>query len=158
MPDASHHVYAFRIGYGHSVTEGMSDDGEPSGTSGPPVLAVLRGSGLGDVIVVVTRFFGGTKLGTGGLVRAYSEAVRHGLASLPTEIKIEKVTVGIEAAYTLYEQVKRLVIKYNAIIEDTQFETKVTLIIVLPVDHLAQLSQELNELSAGQITPVVLSE
>jgi putative IMPACT (imprinted ancient) family translation regulator len=50
MPDASHHVYAFRIGYGNSVTEGMSDDGEPSGTAGPPVLAVLRGSQVGDIL------------------------------------------------------------------------------------------------------------
>src|SRR5688572_27285209 len=58
MPDASHHVYAFRVGYGNSITEGMSDDGEPSGTAGPPVLAVLRGADIGDVIVVVTRYFG----------------------------------------------------------------------------------------------------
>ena len=85
MPDANHHVYAYRIGYGNSVIEGMSDDGEPSGTAGPPVLAVLRGTNIGDVIVIVTRYFGGTKLGTGGLVRAYSEAARLGLSSLKTE-------------------------------------------------------------------------
>src|SRR5215475_1828075 len=58
MPDASHHVYAFRIGYGNSVIEGLSDDGEPSGTAGPPVMAVLRGMDIGDTIVVVTRYFG----------------------------------------------------------------------------------------------------
>src|SRR5512134_2891681 len=69
MPDASHHVYAFRAGYGNSVIEGMSDDGEPSGTAGPPTLAVLRGAGIGDIVLVTTRYFGGTKLGTGGLVR-----------------------------------------------------------------------------------------
>jgi uncharacterized YigZ family protein len=72
MPDASHHVYAFRVGYGASVIEGLSDDGEPSGTSGPPIMAVLRGAPVGDVVLVVTRYFGGTKLGTGGLVRALS--------------------------------------------------------------------------------------
>ncbi len=55
-PDASHHVYAFRVGYGNSVQEGVSDDGEPSGTSGPPIMAVLRGSDLGDTVVVVTRY------------------------------------------------------------------------------------------------------
>src|SRR5262245_11570291 len=55
MPDASHHVYAFRVGFGNSVTEGMSDDGEPSGTAGPPVMAVLRGASVGDILVVVTR-------------------------------------------------------------------------------------------------------
>src|SRR5690348_4882092 len=73
MPDASHHVYAFKVGYGSSVTEGLSDDGEPTGTAGPPVLAVLRGADIGDAALVVTRYFGGTKLGTGGLVRAYSD-------------------------------------------------------------------------------------
>jgi putative IMPACT (imprinted ancient) family translation regulator len=76
MPNASHHVYAFRVGHGNSIIEGMSDDGEPTGTAGPPVLAVLRGTQIGDIIVIVTRYFGGTKLGTGGLVRAYPEAAQ----------------------------------------------------------------------------------
>src|SRR6186997_3012409 len=71
MPDASHHVYAYVIGHGATTTLGMSDDGEPSGTAGRPALAVLRGSGLGDVVLVITRYFGGTLLGTGGLVHAY---------------------------------------------------------------------------------------
>ena len=87
MPGATHYVYAFKIGFGSSVTEGMSDDGEPSGTSGPPVLAVLRGSGIGDITIVVVRFFGGTKLGTGGLVSAYSAAAKMVLEQLKTEEK-----------------------------------------------------------------------
>src|SRR5258708_5199880 len=70
MPDASHHVYAFKVGYGASVIEGMSDDGEPTGTAGPPVMAVLRGAEIGDTLIVVTRQFRGTKPCTGGLVRA----------------------------------------------------------------------------------------
>jgi uncharacterized YigZ family protein len=69
--DASHNVPAYLVGGGDSLIEHCSDDGEPSGTAGRPALAVLKGSGLGDVAVVVTRYFGGTKLGTGGLVRAY---------------------------------------------------------------------------------------
>jgi uncharacterized YigZ family protein len=100
MPNASHHVYAFKVGYGGSITEGMSDDGEPSGTSGPPVLAVLRGADVGNVVIVVTRYFGGTKLGTGGLVRAYGGAAKDALAALPIEMKTEKCYVGITAAYT----------------------------------------------------------
>ncbi|RRR68314.1 MAG: YigZ family protein, partial [Candidatus Viridilinea halotolerans] len=75
MPDATHHCYAYLVGYGASVTAGMSDDGEPSGTAGRPMLAVLRGADLGDVTVVATRYFGGTLLGTGGLVRAYGDTV-----------------------------------------------------------------------------------
>ncbi len=77
--DATHNVYAFRVGYGASVTEGMSDDGEPSGTAGRPALAVLRGADLGDVVLVITRYFGGTKLGTGGLVRAYTHSAQEAL-------------------------------------------------------------------------------
>jgi len=73
--DASHNVPAFVVGHGASVITHCNDDGEPSGTAGRPTLAVLQGSGLGDAGVVVTRYFGGTKLGTGGLVRAYSDAV-----------------------------------------------------------------------------------
>ena len=72
--DATHNVPAYIIGGGNSIIENCSDDGEPFGTAGRPALAVLRGSGLGDVAVVVTRYFGGTLLGTGGLVRAYTEA------------------------------------------------------------------------------------
>ena len=74
--DASHNVPAYIVGGGNTVTEYFSDDGEPSGTAGKPALAVLRGSGLGDVAVVVTRYFGGTLLGTGGLVRAYTESTQ----------------------------------------------------------------------------------
>ena len=74
--DATHNVPAYILGGGNSVTEYCSDDGEPSGTAGRPALAVLRGSGLGDVSVVVTRYFGGTLLGKGGLVQAYTEATQ----------------------------------------------------------------------------------
>lgn len=87
-PDASHWAFAFAVGHGSSVTHGMSDDGEPSGTAGRPVLAVVQGSGLGDLVVVVVRWFGGTKLGTGGLVRAYTAAAQQVLAATPTARKV----------------------------------------------------------------------
>lgn len=156
MPDASHHVYAYRVGFGNSVTEGMSDDGEPSGTSGPPILAVLRGSGVGDVIVVVTRYFGGTLLGTGGLVRAYGNAAREGLASLPTERKIEKNTLGIEIPYHYFEQVKRLVAQHGGTLDEGNFEAEVTLFATFPVDKVAGFSADLTELTAGSVEPIIL--
>ena len=81
--DATHNVPAYVIGHGQTTIAHCHDDGEPSGTAGRPMLAVLQGSGLGDVVVVITRYFGGTKLGTGGLVRAYGDAVREALLVVP---------------------------------------------------------------------------
>lgn len=158
MPDATHHVYAFRVGFGASITEGMSDDGEPSGTSGPPVLAVLRGADIGDVVIVVTRYFGGTKLGTGGLVRAYGGAARAALAALPVAIKVEKRTIGISIPYSFYDRLKLLLAAHEAIIESEEFGADVTLYASLPADQLDPLTAALLELTAGQIAPVVLDQ
>jgi uncharacterized YigZ family protein len=158
MPDASHHVYAYRIGHANSVIDGMSDDGEPSGTSGPPVLAVLRGSGLGDVLVVVTRYFGGTKLGTGGLVRAYSEAARTGLEATPIELKIARTLVGIEAPYPLFDQIKRLIDSYSGIIEEQDFAANVTLMVRFETRHVIDFNAALVELSAGQVSVIELEQ
>ena len=90
-PDATHHCFAWRVGWPPS--ERSSDAGEPSGTAGPPMLAALRGAGVTDVVAVVVRWFGGTKLGKGGLVRAYGGAVRDALARLPVRVARERVRV-----------------------------------------------------------------
>jgi uncharacterized YigZ family protein len=156
MPDATHHVYAFKVGYGSSVSEGMSDDGEPSGTSGPPALAVLRGSDVGDVVLVITRYFGGTKLGTGGLVSAYSEAAKAAFAALETEEKVERQTLSIPVPYALLELVRRLLPNYEAILEEEEFAAEVTLLVRVPVEHVEPLSAELRDLSAGQIAIEVM--
>ena len=125
LPRANHYVYAFRVGFGKSVTEGMSDDGEPRGTAGPPTLAVLRGSGIGDIVLVTARFFGGTKLGAGGLVRAYTESAQEALRRLPTEMKVERQVVGIEMPYSLYEIVKLMIARHEGAIEEESFDTQV---------------------------------
>jgi uncharacterized YigZ family protein len=156
MPDASHHVYAFRVGYGNSVTEGMSDDGEPSGTAGPPALAVLRGKDIGDTVVVVTRYFGGTLLGTGGLVRAYSDAVKAVLSELPLERKIERKTVGVEMPYPAYQLVRRAVDRYQAIDIEETFEATVTITARFPVDVIPDFLAEVIEISSGTVQPILL--
>ncbi len=156
MPDATHHVYAYKIGYGGSVIEGMTDDGEPSGTAGPPVLAVLRGADLGDVVIVVTRYFGGTKLGTGGLVRAYGDAARDALAALPRERRIPKATIGLDLPYPFYEQIQRILAQHEAEIQEQIFGVDVTLYVRLPVDNLPSLTAEIAELTAGRVLPVRL--
>lgn len=157
MPDASHHVYAFRIGHGSSVIEGMSDDGEPSGTAGPPVLAVLRGSGIGDILIVVTRYFGGTKLGTGGLVRAYSDTTRNLLAQLVVEEKIERRVLGFDISYALLELVRRLVSHHHGDIIDETFASDVTIIARFALPDSAEFRQGLLELTAGRVEAIDLT-
>lgn len=156
MPDASHHVYAYRVGFGSSVIESMSDDGEPSGTSGPPVMAVVRGSGIGDITVVVTRYFGGTKLGTGGLVRAYTEAAQIALKALATELKIAKALVGVELSYHQYTPIKRLLPGYEAEIESEDFGATVTLLLKMPRVNYESFYMAIIEETAGSVTPLLL--
>lgn len=150
MPDANHHVYAFIIGHGASKTEGMSDDGEPSGTAGRPALAVLRGSGLGDVLVVVTRYFGGTLLGTGGLVHAYGDAVKAVLELTPRRAKIAMTSLLLTLPYPFYEQVRRLISHYEASIEDETFASDVSMIISLPATQATACAMGLRELTHGK--------
>ncbi len=150
MPDATHHVYAYIIGHGATTNQGMSDDGEPSGTAGRPVLSVLRGSGLGDVVLVVTRFFGGTLLGTGGLVHAYGDSAREVLAALPREEKIVRQTLEIVVPYAAYEPARRLVAAHSGGVADEQFAAEVALRVVLPLDQVAPFSKALVEATAGQ--------
>lgn len=156
MPGASHHVYAYRIGYGNSVIEGVSDDGEPSGTAGHPVLSVLRGTKIGAVIIVVTRYFGGTKLGTGGLIRAYTEAAHIAFRVLATEPKINKLLLRIETPYPLYKSIKYLIDGSGGKILDATFLTEVTIMVEFPEMLVPRFTRDLIELTAGQIQPVIM--
>ncbi|MBC7449345.1 MAG: YigZ family protein [Hymenobacteraceae bacterium] len=149
MPDANHHVYAYAIGHGATTTLGQSDDGEPSGTSGRPALAVLRGSGLGDTVLVITRYFGGTKLGTGGLVKAYGDAAKAVLAELPRAEKIARQTLTVTLPYPAYEPVRRLLSTFAGTIEEEAFGEGVTLRVELPVARVAEFTRGLGDASAG---------
>lgn len=151
-PDASHHVYAFAVGYGASVIHGMSDAGEPAGTAGKPTLAVVKGSGLGDVTVVTTRYFGGTKLGTGGLVKAYTEAAQLVLAEISRVEKVEKRALTFAVPYHLYERVVRLATHHEGEIQSEDFAAEVTLKLILPDIHFQQFAADLAEISSGRIT------
>ena len=151
MPDATHHVYAYIVGFGSSITEGMSDDGEPSGTSGPPTLAVLRGAGIGDAIVVITRYFGGTKLGTGGLVTAYSSATKEVLQQAPTEMKVHRIEASLTTSYHHFERIKKLILELEGIIDDEAFATNVALTFRLPKEHLESLRTQVQDMTAGSV-------
>lgn len=110
--DATHVVHAFSVGL-KSETFGMSDDGEPSGTAGRPVLDVLKGSGITNILLTVTRYFGGTLLGTGGLVRAYSESAKEVLSICKAEPYVEKSSFSFSCGYDLYQTVKHLFEGFN---------------------------------------------
>jgi uncharacterized YigZ family protein len=150
MPDATHHVYAYVIGHGATTTLGMSDGGEPSGTAGRPALAVLRGSGLGDIALVVTRYFGGTLLGTGGLVHAYGDAAKAVLALLPREEKVERRVLFATLPYAAYDMARRLVAAHAGSVLDETFAADVTLRVLLPAAQIAAFTAALGEATAGQ--------
>lgn len=154
--DASHNVPAFVIGHGSSVTAHCTDDGEPSGTAGRPALAVVQGSGIGDVVVVVTRYFGGTKLGTGGLVRAYGDATREVLKVLPLAQKVPTATLMVAVPYSLFEQVRLLIQELRGVTLDEDFAGDVTLVARFEAGKAASFQTALQQLSAGKIEAVVI--
>jgi uncharacterized YigZ family protein len=153
---ASHNVPAYIIGHGRATIAHCHDDGEPSGTAGRPMLAVLEGSGLGDVVVVVTRYFGGTKLGTGGLVRAYGDAVKEVLAALPRAEKVATVTVMAEVPYPLLERARLLVESHGGLLLEEVFAAEITLTARFRAEQFVAFSDDLRELSHGAIEAMVV--
>ena len=154
--DATHNAPAYIVGGGNSVTEYCSDDGEPSGTAGRPALAVLRGSGLGDVAVVVTRYFGGTLLGKGGLVRAYTEATKLVVGTVSRAQRIPVHLVLLALPYPLLERVRLLVTRNHGQIIDEEFAADVTMTLQFPVEELDAFQEALRELSAGNLQAEVI--
>ena len=154
--DASHNVPTYLVGHGASVIAHCHDDGEPSGTAGRPALAVLQGSGLGDVAVVVTRYFGGTKLGTGGLVRAYSDAVRAVLEILPRAEKVPTHTMLVASPYPFFERVRLAVEAHHGEILDEEFATDVTVTARFPVEQVDGFQAALQEMSNGTLEAIIV--
>ncbi len=154
--DASHNVPAYLIGHGATTIAHCHDDGEPSGTAGRPALAMLGGSGLGDVVVVVTRYFGGTKLGTGGLVRAYGDAVREVLSVLPRAVKVPTHTVEVSAPYSTFERLRLLIKAHQGKILQECFAVEVTITAQFAVKRFPGFQAALMDLSNGTLAADVL--
>lgn len=154
--DASHNVPAYIVGGGNTVTEFCSDDGEPAGTSGRPALAVLRGSGLGDVAVVVTRYFGGTLLGTGGLVKAYTESTQMVVNEVERGRRVQVHVAMIAIPYSLLERVRLLVGRNGGEVLGEDFTEDVMMTLQFPVELVDEFQNELRELSAGKIQAEVI--
>jgi uncharacterized YigZ family protein len=154
--DASHNVPAYIIGGGNTVTEYFSDDGEPAGTAGKPALTVLRGSGLGDVAVVVTRYFGGTLLGTGGLVKAYTESVQLVVQAVERGQRVPVNVAMVVIPYNLLERLRFLVRRQRGEILEEDFAGDITLTLQFPVDVFDVFQNELREISAGKLKVEVI--
>ena len=146
FPGANHHCWAFVAAEPQALTGlGSSDDGEPSGTAGRPMLAVLTGAAVGQVCVVVTRFFGGTKLGTGGLVRAYSQAVRAVLAETELEQREPQARYRLTYAYGLTGTVEALCKRFDVTVLDQEFAEQVQLELALPLQRCEPFEMDARE-------------
>ncbi len=158
-PQASHHCYAFLAGAADdSQLYGFSDDGEPSGTAGRPMLAVLQGGGIGQVCAVVVRYFGGTKLGTGGLQRAYGDSVRQALVFLQAETKVPMVEKRLACQYTQVDAVLHLLTQLGGKVLAQSYQENVYFTFAIPQEKLAIISQKLLTLSAGQLVLISLTD
>ena len=147
--DARHHCWAYIIGR-NPAAERMSDDGEPAGTAGKPILEVIRGRELTNVLVIVTRYFGGTLLGTGGLVRAYSQATQAGLAAsrVMTKQPGRKITVGTD--YNGIGKLQYIVGKRQIPVMDTRYGEAVEMDVLVPEEEVRALTKEITEATAGK--------
>jgi uncharacterized YigZ family protein len=149
-PDATHNCWAFLAGPPGSTTRiGMSDDGEPHGTAGKPMLTMLLHGGVGEVVAVCTRYYGGVKLGTGGLGRAYSGGVRLALESLPTEVRVERATVEISVGYGDVDGLQRLVDELEIVVQEEEYGASVRYVCAVPEAFLDKLSRGVADLTRG---------
>jgi uncharacterized YigZ family protein len=152
QPQASHHCYAFLTKAANdSLGYGYSDDGEPSGTAGKPMLAVLQGGCIGQVCAVVVRYFGGTKLGTGGLQRAYADSVRQALIFLQAKTKIAMAAKTLACQYSQVDDVFHIISQAEGQVVEQEYLQQVQFSLLIPEAKLALVAQKLKTLSAGKL-------
>ena len=153
--DATHNCWAYIIRDG---AVRFSDDGEPGGTAGMPMLQVLQREGLFNVVCVVTRYFGGILLGAGGLTRAYSKGARDALAAAGVATMGLWARVRLSCPYPLFERVKLEIAAADGILDDMDYGADVTLTVSLPSERRETLQGRLTELSAGGLTLALMEE
>lgn len=149
-PDSRHICYAFV--WGKSSTHmGMSDDGEPGGTAGRPMLEVVKGSGYENILVAAVRYFGGIKLGTGGLVKAYTEICQNVIKDIAVEEFIEKEQYSISIPYNLYDNIRKAMVDNLATIENETFLSEIHIVFSLPVANAHILKEQIDDISKGSL-------
>ena len=147
-PDATHNVYAYVIDENNIFR--YSDDGEPSGTAGMPVLDAIRKAGIVDVAVVITRYFGGTLLGTGGLVHAYGTSASMGLKESKVVIREKCDILAVTVDYTLVGKIQYKISSDGFLLEDTVYADEVTFKICSPIDMTTQLIAQMTDITNGK--------
>lgn len=147
-PDSSHVVHAAVMGSQFS----FSDDREPKNTAGRPAFEVLKSSGITNIIVLIVRYFGGTLLGTGGLVKAYGDSTKLVLDGIETEELVEKIQFSLTIGYELYENVKRILSTASADTLKESFETEITITGQLPEAEKENLKRQIADISNGKRT------
>ena len=147
---ATHHCYAWQAGLFDQRSFKYSDDGEPSGTAGKPIYDVINGKGLDNIIVVVTRYYGGTKLGTGGLVRAYGEAAIGVLDKAGKKENFLTEQFKVQIDFSLYDQMTRLINRLGANQVSAEYSDIVTLIIAIRLTKSELLIKEITQLCSGK--------
>lgn len=145
-PDATHVVHAAVMGNQFS----FSDDHEPKNTAGRPALEVLKGSGITNIIVLIIRYFGGTLLGTGGLVKAYGDSTKLVLDGIKTEELVEKSSFSLTIGYEMYENTKRLLASVAADSIKEDFGTEIVITGTIPVSNKDALASQISDLSNGK--------
>ncbi len=148
--DARHNCYAYVLGDHREILR-CSDDGEPQGTAGRPMLDVLLGAGLYQAVVVVTRYFGGTLLGTGGLVRAYSQAVQQGIAESQIIERKQGIRLDLHTDYSGIGKIQYLLGERKIPQVDSEYTDQVRLTIILPAEERNELCKALTEATSGRI-------
>lgn len=150
FPDARHHCWAYLLGDPeHALTAGFNDDGEPGGTAGKPMLHVLTQRKVGNVFAVVVRYFGGIKLGAGGLTRAYGQAVSGALDLAELCAVVPHCTLSILADYSLEDRIRNIVKQFDVHIDEVQYSNHVMLTCQCPEHLLAELCASVQEQTAG---------
>ncbi|MGL4723892.1 MAG: IMPACT family protein [Scandinavium sp.] len=151
-PDARHHCVAWVAGPPDDSQQlGFSDDGEPAGTAGKPMLAQLMGSGVGEITAVVVRYYGGVLLGTGGLVKAYGGGVNQALAQLTTQRKTPLTEYTLQCEYAQLSGIETLLAQFGGKIASSDYQASVHLTVALPQAELASFSTKLADFSRGAL-------
>lgn len=151
-PDARHHCWAFVAGAPDDSQQlGFSDDGEPSGTAGKPMLAQLMGSHIGEITAVVVRYYGGIRLGTGGLVKAYGGGVQQALKLLPVASKVPQAEYTLQCDYGLLTQVEAVIAQAGGEILQSDYAVDVLLMVSLPVLVVEDVAEKLRNMSRGSL-------